>query len=395
LNGISEKEQLKRTTSTLEAEKTTPKRNGYGFWMPRFWHGMVLSAWLKLLKRNRYAVHPLRIPMAGMITLIATANSALGAMQQAKIGHRLDNLRLRRPPVFIIGHWRSGTTFLHELLVRDPQHTYPTTYECFCPAHFLLTGRIASKYLGFLLPSQRPMDNVRTGWNRPQEDEFALCGLGSPSPYLTMAFPNHSPIDQDYLDFDGVSREDIEEWKSTLMWFLRRITVRTSKRIILKSPPHTSRVDVLRQMFPDAKFIHIVRDPYTLFPSTVKLWKSLYTIQGLQIPRFIGLNEHVLETLPRMYKSFNKQVGQLRPNQFCQLKYEDLVADPINQVRRIYETLELESFESMLPQLVEFVQEESGYQPNRHRLAPELCEAISQRWEFYFNDYGYAKEQHF
>ena len=44
-----------------------------------------------------------------------------------------------------------------------------------------------------------------TGWDRPQEDEFALCSMGAPSPYFKMAFPNEGAQDEEYMDFDGVA----------------------------------------------------------------------------------------------------------------------------------------------------------------------------------------------
>ena len=133
------------------------------------------------------------------------------------------------------------------------------------------------------------MDNMAAGWNHPQEDEFALCNMGARSPYLTIVFPNRPPQDQEYLDLERVSPEGLRRWKAKLRWFLQCITLRNPKRIVLKSPPHTCRVKVLLEMFPKAKFVHIVRDPYVIFPSTVNLWKRLYRDEGLQMPNLRGL----------------------------------------------------------------------------------------------------------
>ena len=68
---------------------------------------------------------------------------------------------------------------------------------------------------------------------------------------------------------------------------------------MLKSPTHTARVRTILEVFPDAKFIHIVRDPLVLFPSTVRLWKSLSEVQGFQIPRDDAgwIERHVLDHL--------------------------------------------------------------------------------------------------
>ena len=130
-------------------------------------------------------------------------------------------------------------------------------------------------------------------------------------------------------------------WKRALLWFLKCLTLRNPKRIVLKSPPHTCRIRALLEMFPKAKFVHIVRDPYVIFPSTVNLWKRLYRDEGLQMPTGEGLEEHVFDTFTRMYEAFERDRDLIGPGQFCEVRYEELVADPMEQMRRVYEELEL------------------------------------------------------
>ena len=203
---------------------------------------------------------------------------------------------IREAPLFIVGHWRTGTTLLHELLILDPRHTFPTTFQCLVPHHWLLTERVFPRLFWFLMPSHRPMDNMETGWNRPQEDEFALAVLGQPSPYLTIAFPNHPPQDQEAFDLERLSPHARAAWKRGFLHFLRGLTFKDPRRLVLKSPTHSFRIKTLLELFPDARFVHIVRDPHVVFSSTVNLWKSLYRNHGLQTPTFAGLEEYVFET---------------------------------------------------------------------------------------------------
>lgn len=233
------------------------------------------------------------------------------------------------------------------------------------------------------------MDNMAAGWDRPQEDEFALCNMGVRSPYLTAVFPNHPPQDPEYLDLEGLSSTALNRWKSKLYWFLQCLTLRKSKRVVVKSPPHTCRIKVLLALFPKAKFVHIVRDPYVIFPSTINLWKRLYVDQGLQTPTYDGLEEYVFHTFERMYGAFERDRHLLGPGQFCEIHYEALVADPVQQMQRIYEELELGDFDTIRPELQKYMVGQKDYKTNRYQLSPENRDEITRRWGKYLTQYGY------
>lgn len=355
-----------------------------------FWDGMNFPAWVRLLRKNHFRLDWQYWYLLPMITVFSLVHSGYRGWQWVVFGWSVKK-KLEKPPLFILGHWRSGTTMLHELLVLDKRHTYPTTYECFAPNHFVVTETIASRIFKFLVPPRRPMDNMPAGWARPQEDEFALCNLGVPSPYLTIAFPNEPPQNQEYWTLEHVPPEGRERWKKTFVRFLREINRRTPKRIVLKSPPHTGRVKLLLEMFPDAKFVHIVRDPFVIFPSTVHLWKTLYSTQGMQKPKFEGLEEYVFANLERMYERFEAERDLIPPENFCEVRYEDLVADPVARMREVYERLGLGGFAEALPALEQYVAATKGYETNKYReLSPELRDQIARRWHGYIERYGYA-----
>ena len=392
-SAATDESHSKPTVSETTISDTTGKSeaafHNYPVWSPRFWHGMLLRDWLRLLARNRFSIHPTRIPMSCAITAFATCNSVLYQLQKLIYGRRVNATQIEEAPVFILGHWRSGTTYLHELMVLDEQFTYPTTYQCFAPNHFLLTQWLVTRWMRFLLPSRRPMDNMALGWNLPQEDEFALCNMGVPSPNLRMAFPNHPPVHVEYLEADQLDDGELERWKRALMRFMRLVTFRTPRRLIMKSPTHTGRIKPLSEMFPEARFVHIVRDPYVLFPSTIRLWKALYSVQGLQLHDGEGLEQYVFDSLDRMYRGFQRQREQIDPARICDVRYEDLVRDPVGQVGRVYERLDLGDFSTVRSKLQAYVQDAKEYQPNRYELPPELRAQITQRWGDYIDRYGY------
>jgi hypothetical protein len=379
---------MSSTPAAYRSERKNIQR--HRVWAVKLWHGGHFFGWLRLLIHNRFAIGPCCLHSLVFISISTLLNTALRFLQELMWSRQLRKVEIVHTPLFIIGHWRTGTTLLHELLTLDQHHTYPTTYECFSPNHFLLTERCFSRLFRFFLPSQRPMDNMPLAWNRPQEDEFALCNLGQPSPYLTIAFPNRRPQYQEFFDLEGVPSEALERWKASFLRFLRQVTIRDPKRIVLKSPTHTYRIKILLGMFPDARFVHVVRNPYVVFPSTVHLWQSLYAHQALQHPTFQGLENYVFDNFLHLYEKLDEARPGLDPSRFYELRYEDLVRDPITQVRAIYEHLELGDFEQVLPKLKQYMANTADYKTNRYELPPELRDTITQRWGHVIQRYGYT-----
>ena len=244
----------------------------------------------------------------------------------------------------------------------------------------------------FLMPKRRPMDNVRVGWDAPQEDEFALCAMGVPSPYLRMAFPNEPDEYLEYLDLQGVTPEHLEKWKDSLTRFLMGLTYDSGKRLILKSPTHTARISLLAEMFPKAKFIHIVRHPFSVYPSTIKLWRVLDEAQSLQRPHFRDLKPYVFRAFRRMYDAFEEQREQLADNQITDIRYEDLVKDPVSVMERTYAHLELGEFETVREKLEKYAGDQRSYKTNTYDLTNEYREEILQHWGRYAERYGYTEQ---
>ena len=257
--------------------------HSYPWWSPRFWHGMPMRVWFDLVRQNHWKIAPSRLGLLGTISAASCFNSTAESLCKARFRRQLESPPDTGPPLFIIGHWRSGTTLLHELLMLDDRFCCPTTYQCFAPSHFLLTEAFLTTALAWIMPAKRPMDNVAAGWHRPQEDEFALVNMGAASPYRRMAFPNTMPAEPTALDLETLTAEELQQWKGHLQRFIAMLAIRDARRPILKSPTHTARMAVLAGMFPGARFLHIVRDPFVVFPSTKRLWNSLHHVQSMQI----------------------------------------------------------------------------------------------------------------
>jgi hypothetical protein len=326
------------------------------------------------------------------VSAITPFNDVLGLLQRVAYGRSIEKTIPAHDPIFILGHWRSGTTLMHELMALDEQFASPSTYACFAPWHFLLTEKLMVKYGGIFLPDKRPMDNMKAGWELPQEDEFALMNLGAPTPYLRIAFPNAEPPWMNFVDMREISPGDLEDWRRKLTWFVKALTLHHGGRqLVLKSPPHTGRVRELLALFPNAKFVHMVRDPRKLFLSTLKLWKSLDDIQGMQQEKSDErLKSYIWECLNRMYSSFEAARGLIPEGRIIDVKYEELVAEPVATVERVYSQLGLADYSQVGPKIAARFAADSEYKVNEHRLNPELEAAVLANWGQYAQRYGYA-----
>ena len=369
-----------------------PQGNDYPLWSPRIWHGMTAGDYWRLLWHGRFQIAPSRWHL-GIITLFTSIfNSLLAWIQFICFEWRIRKTELPRQPVFVIGHFRSGTTMLFEFLACDEQFTYPTTYECFSPRHFLLTERLIPWVMSRLLPKRRPMDNMRAGFEQPQEDEFALLSLSAPTIYRRLAFPNQPPPYLETLTFEDEQSAVLRRWQKQLIWFYRAVVLRKIKRLLIKSPVHTGRIARLIKLFPDARFVHIVRNPQDIFPSIKNAWRVLDLTQGFQIPRNEDqLNEFIFDTLQEMYRGFWEQSASLTKGQLCEVKYEDLLADPLNQIRRIYEQLSLGDFDALQPVLENRIVELGDYQRNRFESSAVMQQTVDERWAEYASRYGYSR----
>ena len=126
-----------------------------------------------------------------------------------------------------------------------------------------------------------------------------------------------------------------------------------------------------------------------MFPSTVNTWKRLTKYHGAQVPKNKGLEEQVFQRFQRLTEVFAEDRRLIDPSRLCEMRYEDLVADPVAKVREIYERLDLGDFAPALPALEKYVASLSGYLTNRYTISPELQQEISTRCAPYIEQYGY------
>lgn len=344
-----------------------------------------------MLVRHRFAIDPRYWPRATLVTLSSLENSALARLQEWKYGQRIDAAQVR-PPLFILGHYRGGTTHLHNLLSLDPQFSYPTLLQTIYPHTFLTAGAMLAPFMAMLMSPRRPQDNMAVAPALPAEDEFALCAATSLSPYMDWVFPRGPADYEKYLTLHNVSEEELGRWKKSLTRFLKKLTVVADRPLLLKSPPHTARIRFLLELFPGARFIHIHRHPYAVFVSTRHLWRVGTPAWQLQRPGIKDLDSRIISTYNAMYDAYFEDRGRIPPGQLCDVSYEELEREPLRVIEAIYNALGLAGFASMRQSLEDYLRSIGGYQKNVYRELPgPLRQRIAHEWRRSFDEWGYDR----
>src|SRR5215213_3031424 len=351
-------------------------------------YGLALDEYLALLRRHRFAVDAPYLPRAAFMGLSCTLTSLIRAYEDRRYGPELADIEVREP-LFVLGHWRSGTTHLHNLLAQDKQFAHPNVWRVLNPHTFLTTERY-SGIVKLAAPKTRLIDRMDLDAGVPFEDEFATCGTLC-SPFLSGVFPKATEHYDRYLTFRGVPEEEVARWEKSLMLFYKKMTWNLGRPLVLKSPPHTGRIRLLLEMFPDARFVHIHRDPYAVFRS-LKAKLQIDKSSTLQASGSPAPDARIIRRYRTMYDSFFEERHLIPEGRFHELGFEELEKDPVGVVRRIYERLDIPGFEEFEPSLKRYVASVSGYRKNEYpELSTRLREKIAHAWERSFEEWGYPR----
>ena len=351
-------------------------------------YGISFDEWTRLVWRHRFTIDARYWPRGIFMTGTSALTSIFKAYEDRVYGPQFDAVKVEAP-VFILGHWRSGTTHLHNLLAVDERFAYPNVWQALNPHTFLSTERYANTFR-FAFPTTRIMDNVRFGTGVPFEDEFAVCGTAH-SPFFSWVLPRSADHYDRYLTFRDVPPHEVAQWKAALGRFYKKLTWKHNRPLLLKSPPHTARVKLLLDMFPHARFVHIHRNPYDVFRSTKRQVEVMARATRLQNPDWTHADARIIERYQELYDVFFAQQALIPPGQFHEVGYEQLEHDPIGTVQEIYEALALPPFAVVQPALERYVASIATYRKNTHSELPDaLRREIVQAWGRSFERWGYA-----
>lgn len=353
--------------------------------------GANLLTILRLLAQNRFEVDFRYMPRILYSLFLSAVMAPFRIRERIKFDKAIEAIKIERDPVFIIGHWRSGTTYLHNLLSLDERLGFVSTFHAYIPGIFLSSEHIFKPILVSSLPDRRPMDQVIMGADLPQEDEYSIGGLSPYSYYHGWCFPRNMQLYNRFVCLDDVTEKEVKEWKKIYSYLLKKVTLyRGGKRLVLKNPANVARIKPLLEMFPDATFIHISRNPYTLYFSMMKFMRLVIPLYCVQSPPSIEeIETTMMELYVRMYEKYLKERTLIPPGHLVEVKYEDFIADPLQVMERIYAQIDIGDFEASKPAFRDYVASQREYEPDTYEITAESKQKVYQKWGFTFDAFGY------
>ncbi|MCX2745066.1 sulfotransferase [Mangrovivirga sp. M17] len=301
---------------------------------------------------------------------------------------KLKKYQFSNPPIFIIGHWRSGTTHLHNLLARDPAASYFTTYQGVFPNN-LKSKLIFKSFMRLSMPGKRPSDNVKLNVNYPQEDEFAVSNSGLESFYNFFYFPH---LYKTFYESGVVFTEDEEafHWLKGYEKLLKKAALNTGNgRLIVKNPVNTARIKYLEKYFKESKFIFIYRNPIIVFLSTRSFFYSLFPSLTLQEIDKEYINEIVIDLYKRLMDDYFQLKDEISENKIIEIKFEDLEKQPIEELKEIYSKFIQVDFKEIRPHFEAYLNSRKGYKKNEYSISSTELDEIVNHLKPYMEKLGY------
>eukprot|EP00049_Salpingoeca_infusionum_P022154 m.5418 g.5418 ORF g.5418 m.5418 type:complete len:387 (-) comp4972_c0_seq1:290-1450(-) len=296
-------------------------------------------------------------------------------------------------PVFVLGAHRSGTTYLHTLLSMDPKLTFPTTHQVGFPTSFN-----TPQPWRYFTPNKRPMDNATFGPDSPQEEEYAMFYETGYSWYTGIVFDYRadSYLPSFTMDKESVGEEMKETYANTWIKFLKRVTYANGqRRLVLKTPTHTSKIPLILELFPNAKFIFIHRDPYRTYRSSVHLHEKLLPLLTLgALPTEEQTKQKTITDMAFILNTYLETKQLIPKGNLVEIGFDDLMTHPLESVRAAYEELGLDFTEAEKP-ISDYVDTQKSFKKNAFQPLPDDClmRVNSHLDAKFFHEYGYEVQQ--
>jgi len=302
---------------------------------------------------------------------------------------------ITKHPVFILGFYRSGTTYLNQFFMQDDRLGYHSVFQMIFPEIMLTYEKGLTPVMEFIsriFKLQDPVHRIPLTWQFPgEEDATMTTSLNPRGAQWGFFFPKKmNEYFQKYVLFENLRESEMEEWKQAFVLLLKKISLANqNKQLVLKSPPNTARIKLLLSLFPDAKFILIHRNPYEVYASNKRFWKVAQDIYTIGRTKSVDVNKIILDTYSKTMHRYLLEKDLIPQGQLIELPYEDFIKMPVASMRQIYESLDLNEFGYCVNKMESFAELQKNYIVLDHNLAPEERMTVSEKWEPFIRHWNY------
>ncbi|MFC1476330.1 sulfotransferase [Fibrobacterota bacterium] len=344
---------------------------------------------MKLVFRNGISFQPKYIGRFLFLFYCSTLTSIFSAMERLLYRKKINQMACPDNPIIIIGHWRSGTTFLHQLLNQSPDLTAPSLFQVGTPECFLISRKFLMPHIVPFLTKKRSVDNVAIGLDEPQEDEYALFRMTTVSPVEELIFPKRSSF---FLNDISTYLPDYNHepfWREALITLVKKLAYESGKKIVLKNPFHSMRISYLKKLFPKVKFVHIYRNPLDTIPSTMHMWNIVGQQNTLRKEFTPPSLENSIEIYDKMLWKIRRDFVDIPQNDYCEIGFEELEQQPVEAIKRICRMIDIPFSKTYRENIESFLKKIDKYKKNSYRLLKYEKDYIKRNLKHHMKYYGY------
>ena len=367
--------------------------------------GCRFDVFMKLLSENHFKIAPKRIPRVLYIGAISAVLSVPALAEEVYCKFKVYPFTKLKSPLFILGHWRSGTTYLFELLAEDSQFTYMNPASTYTTNNFLFMRKVIDNFMESGIGDGRPMDNMDYNIESPSEETFALASRNTRSCMNMVVFPKNYTTYYRYAFTKRMTMDERMQWEQDYLHILKKVVYEDAKqqgltkpseyrRLLLKSPDNTGHVEELLHLFPKARFVSIYRNPYKVIKSTLNMLEvSLPMLYFQEIPDREIIMDYLVDMYEDIYRAYLEEIGSVPKGHLLEIRYESFVKEPLVYLKRIYKELGIPGYKKAEPNFIRHIESVKDYKTNRFVIEPELKAKINRRLKFAFDYFGYEMEE--
>ncbi|MBC6366473.1 sulfotransferase [Algoriphagus sp. AK58] len=303
------------------------------------------------------------------------------ALYHKKIAkHQID-----KHPLFVLGFYRSGTSYLHQCLTQDDRLGYHSNFQMVLPEVMLTTEKLLLPFFEFICRFFNLKDSVHRvplSFRFPGEEDATMTAYLDPrGAQWGYFFPKMMEAQfQKYVLMESLTESELNSWKEAFLYLLKKISLANDgKQLVLKSPPNTARIKELLSLFPKAKFIFIHRDPYEVYASNKRFWGVVQHVYALQNINPEDVKKIILDTFSKMTQRYLDQKHLVPAGQLVEVSYDDFIQNPMKILQKAYADLNLGDFSYCEEKLNAFTGSQKHFAQIKHQLPEKERKTVTEK----------------